>query len=267
MTRISPVRAPNPSPMTLTGTNSYILDDRAGHAICIDPGPAIPRHIDAIVQVCGQLECVIEWIAVTHGHPDHASGATLLRQRTGARLAAHSNTLAPDRLLKNNEEVAAGGVILRAIEAPGHSADHLVFYDTSESALFTGDVILGEGYVLIAAPDGDMRAYQQTLRALLRDYPQARTIYPGHGDPIAEPRKKIQEYLQHREARESEIVAALRARAQTISELTQTIYPQLDPKLAPAAAAQVQAHLDALARENRVASLLRGEKTLYSLTD
>ncbi|HEV2261631.1 MAG TPA: MBL fold metallo-hydrolase [Candidatus Rubrimentiphilum sp.] len=267
MTRIGCVRAHNPSPMTLSGTNSYILDDGAGHAICIDPGPAIPAHIDAIVRICEKLECTIEWICLTHGHPDHAPGATLLRERVNARIAAHpKNLLTHDRELRDNDTVVAGGVALRGIETPGHSADHLVFHDETIRALFTGDLVLGEGYVLIAAPDGDMRAYQTSLRRLLHDFGETETIFPGHGEPVSDPTGKLRDYLDHRAAREAQVLAALQNGARTIAELTRTVYPQIDKALTQAAATQILAHLIALEREDRVHSENRLGATTYALT-
>ncbi len=249
------VRAPNPSPMTLSGTNSYVIDCGKGEAICIDPGPVIETHVDALVAQCVRINSRLAWICLTHGHPDHAPAAAILRERTGARIAAAANSrIARDRDLHDGDTIAAGRVSLQTIAAPGHSSDHLVFYEDRECALFTGDVVLGEGYVIVAPPDGDMREYVRTLQRLRAEYAQAQTIYGGHGEPVRNPRVKLNEYLEHRRVRELEIVAALKEGERTVPELVRTIYAHTDRKLWAAAARQILAYLIALEREGRVRS-------------
>lgn len=253
--RIRLVRAPNPSPMTLTGTNSYLIDCGGGQAVCIDPGPAIAAHLDALLQTSERMNCRLVQICLTHGHPDHAPAAALLRERAGAPIAAHAKVaLAHDRDLADGDVLRVGDTELRVFEAPGHSSDHLVFYEPREGALFTGDVVLGEGYVVIAPPDGDMRSYTRTLERLASEFPNARTIYGGHGEPVTDPAAKLRDYLAHRQTRESELVAVLRAGKQTIPELVATIYARTDRTLWPAAARQLLAYLIALEQEGRVRS-------------
>lgn len=253
--RIALVRAPNPSPMTLTGTNSYIIDCGNGEAICIDPGPEIESHVAALLARCEQMHCRLAWIALTHGHPDHAPAAGSLRARTAARVAAHANgEAAPDRIVNDGDAIRLGDVDLQIAAAPGHSADHVVFYEPRERALFTGDTVLGDGYVLITPPDGDMRAYMQTLARLSRDFAQARTIFGGHGEPVRDPAAKLSEYIEHRRGRERQILDCLRGGPKTVSELVESIYAQTNRALWPAAAQQVQAYLDPLQREGRITS-------------
>ncbi len=241
--------------MTLTGTNSYIVDCGNGEAICIDPGPAIESHIKALVAECARISTRLAWICLTHGHPDHAPAAALLRARTGAQVAAAANSrVAHDRDVDDGDTIAAGDVALRAIAAPGHSSDHVVFYEGKERALFTGDVVLGQGYVAVAPPDGDMRAYVRTLQRLRAEYAQAQTIYGGHGEPVRDPRAKLDEYLEHRRIRELEIVSALKNGERTVPELVRAISARTDPKLWAAAARQILAYLFALEREGRVRS-------------
>lgn len=253
--RIALVRAPNPSAMTLSGTNSYLIDCGNGEAICIDPGPPIERHVEALLNRAAEMRVRISLICLTHTHPDHAPAAPLLGQRTGAQIAAHEQTEFPHtRGLRDAERITIGDTSLLAIDAPGHTFDHLVFYDPRERALFTGDVVLGEGYVVIAPPNGAMRPYQNTLARLLAELPDATAIYGGHGEPVRDPRAKLRDYIAHRQARQQEILDALKNGPQTIPDLVRTIYRDTNPILWPAAARQLLAYLIALEQEQRVRS-------------
>jgi glyoxylase-like metal-dependent hydrolase (beta-lactamase superfamily II) len=239
--------------MTLDGTNGYIIDGGDGAWIAIDPGPADPGHIAAFVTAARERNAHYEAILVTHGHPDHYPGAAPLAQATGAPVIAHPNaTFAHDRTLRDGERITGGGATLTAIDAPGHARDHLVFALEGERALFTGDVIIGVGTVVIAPPNGDMRAYQRTLHRLRDDYGDASVIYGGHGPEITDAHAKIDEYIAHRERREAEIIAVLATGAATIPALVETIYRDVNRRLWPAAARQVLAYLIALEREGRV---------------
>jgi glyoxylase-like metal-dependent hydrolase (beta-lactamase superfamily II) len=249
--RVERVLAPNASPMTLEGTNTYVVTG-GREAIVIDPGPADAAHIAAIVAAAARRGASIAAIAVTHSHPDHAPGAAPLAARTGAPVYGHAEgRFHRDHTVADGERVVAGDAVLDVFEAPGHASDHLVFGLPEEGALFTGDVVVGRGTVVIAPPSGDMRAYQNTLRRL-RDEGPARTIYGGHGDPVADPRAKFDEYIAHRAAREGEILAQLRAGERTIPEMVEAIYRAVPAMLWPAAARQVLAYLIALQREGRV---------------
>lgn len=261
------VRAPNPSPMTLDGTNSYLIDGGSGEAICIDPGPPIEAHVESLLQRAAEMRCKIAAICLTHGHPDHAPAAAMLRERTGAPVYAHGESrVTHDRSLKEGDIVRAGDAALRTISAPGHSSDHLVFYEPRERALFTGDVVIGRGFVLVAPPDGDMRAYLRTLQRLIDDFPDAQTIFGGHGDPVHDPPAKLREYIEHRRTRENELIAALGQGERSIPELVQSIYARADPELWPAAGEQLKAYLIALEREGRVRTRDLAGKSVYSLT-
>jgi glyoxylase-like metal-dependent hydrolase (beta-lactamase superfamily II) len=241
--------------MTLSGTNSYLIDCGNGVAICIDPGPVIERHIAALIERAASMGTRISLICLTHTHPDHAPAAPVLAERTGAQVAAHAKTEFPHtRDLYDGEVIQIGDTSLVAVDAPGHTFDHLVFYEPREGALFTGDVVLGEGYVVIAPPNGAMRPYQHTLARLLAEFPDAKTIYGGHGEPVHDPQAKLREYLAHRESRQREILRALEAGPQTIPGLVRTIYRDTDRILWPAAARQLLAYLIALEQEGRVQS-------------
>jgi glyoxylase-like metal-dependent hydrolase (beta-lactamase superfamily II) len=251
--RVVTVRAPNPSAMTLTGTNTYLIDAGHGAAIVIDPGPLIERHIEAILEKAAAAALRVAAILVTHGHPDHAPAAAPLAARTGAPVYAHVQAqFAHDRTLANEERCTVGETTLLAVDAPGHTRDHLVFWFACEAALFTGDTVVGEGTVVIAPPQGDMRAYLRTLQRLRDEFPDARRLYGGHGEPIDTPRAKFDDYLAHRAAREAQLLAHLKAGPQTIPQLVTALYTDLAPILHPAAARQILAHLIALEQENRV---------------
>jgi len=252
--RVVCLTADNPSPMTLEGTNSYLVFGRKG-ALVIDPGPVDENHLDALVAVAQTRGVPIRGIAVTHGHPDHAPGAAPLRARTGAPVYAHGNARFPhDVTLEDGDTIDGGDVQLRAFDAPGHADDHLVFWLQDDGVLFTGDVVVGRGTVVIAPPRGDMRAYLATLHRLRDDFPDARTIYPGHGEPIATPRDKLDEYIAHRIERERQVLAALGTAERTIPELVVIVYRDVSQILWPAAARQVLAYLIALEREHAVRS-------------
>lgn len=245
--------------MTLSGTNSYLIDCGNGEAVCIDPGPAIERHVRALIDRASAMHCAISLIALTHTHPDHAPAALELTQLTGAPIAAHRLTEFPHgRDLSEGSILQIGDTTIEVMESPGHTFDHLVYYEPREAALFTGDVVLGAGYVVIAPPNGAMRPYQQTLRRLAQTFPQVRTIFGGHGEPVRDPRAKILDYLAHRELREREIISALASGPRTIPDLVRTIYRNTEPVLWPAAARQLLAYLIALEDEGRVRSHATG---------
>jgi glyoxylase-like metal-dependent hydrolase (beta-lactamase superfamily II) len=239
--------------MTLSGTNSYLVDCGGTDAIAIDPGPPIERHVAAIAGAARERGLMIRAIALTHGHPDHAPAARRLATLVGAPIYAHPNSNADrDADLTLEGELRAGDVALRTIDAPGHSFDHVVFYLAQERALFTGDVILGEGTVVIAPPGGAMRPYQATLRRLAAEFSGARTVYGGHGPVVGDAQAKIAEYIEHRERRERELTAALSQGEKTIPELVLAIYGEARPVLRPAMARQLLAYLIALESEGRV---------------
>ncbi|HEV3157955.1 MAG TPA: MBL fold metallo-hydrolase [Candidatus Baltobacteraceae bacterium] len=251
--RVLRLRAPNPSPLTLDGTNTYLLLADERRAVVIDPGPDDSRHITRIVRELEARGLVVSAIAVTHGHPDHAPGAATLHRLTNAPVYAHTLARFPhDHPLADGETLRLGTLELTAIDAPGHSPDHLVFWLAEEGMLFTGDVVIGRGSVVIAPPDGEMRTYQRTLERLRTDFGHARTILGGHGERIDDPKEKLDEYIAHRKQREDQIRAALREKPLTLLELVSAVYPDLDSDLLGAAARQISAYLIALEREGEV---------------
>ncbi len=257
MSRIALVRAPNPSAMTLSGTNSYVIDAGNGSAFVLDPGPPIQRHVEALVHNARERGLRIAAIGVTHGHPDHAPAAALLAAQTRAPVYAHPNSEVPhDRAFELDSDLRIGDLALRVIDAPGHTFEHVAIYEPREAALFTGDVILGEGTVVIAPPGGAMRPYVATLRRLARDFPNARRIYGGHGEIVEDAQAKIAEYIAHREQRQRELLETLRDGPATIPELVAKIYGETRRILWPAAARQLLAYLLALIEEGTVTATL-----------
>ncbi len=250
--------------MTLTGTNSYVIDAGHGEALAIDPGPAMEKHIDAIMANAAQRRLRITAIALTHGHPDHAPGAALLAARSGAPVYAHPHSeVQHDRDLPLEAILRISALELEIIDAPGHTFDHVIFHEPRERALFTGDVILGEGTVVIAPPGGAMRPYQKTLARLAKEFPEAQRIYGGHGPVVEDAQAKIAEYIAHRQTREAELLTALQEGPQTIPQLVRRIYGDERSQLWAAMARQMLAYLLALQDESRV----HAEPVTRAMTD
>jgi glyoxylase-like metal-dependent hydrolase (beta-lactamase superfamily II) len=251
--RVGRLRANNPSPMTLDGTNGYVLRVGDGELVAIDPGPLDDAQRDAFLAAARAADASYVAILVTHGHPDHAPGAAPLAAATGAPVFAHPAARFPhDRALRDEERLTFGDAAITVLHAPGHAVDHLVFALDQELALFTGDVVAGTGFMVVAPPHGEMRTYQATLRRLRERYGNATALYGGHGPEVRDVRAKLDDYIAHREARERQIVDALAAGPSTIPELVARIYAETPRNLWPAAARQILAYLIALEREDRV---------------
>jgi len=230
---IRSITAPNPGPFTLDGTRTYLIDDTA----VLDPGPAIDSHIDAIAAAMPNLRTIF----ITHRHADHAPAAVPLKRRTGAQIVAPRGVL-NEEMDETDRLVADGEVVegLEVIATPGHTNEH-VCYLTAEGDLFTGDTILGSGTTTIFPPDGHMGDYLRSLRRLRERQP--RRIYPAHGPTRDDALALIDEYIAHRLQREQQVRDAIAAGAQTVAEMRQRIYPELDPRLHGAAEIQIRAHL------------------------
>jgi glyoxylase-like metal-dependent hydrolase (beta-lactamase superfamily II) len=246
--------------MTGPGTNTYLVGNR--DVAVIDPGPATDRHIDAIVNAAG---LGLRWVLVTHTHPDHSPGATLLARRTGAALlgypapAGHHQdaTFNPDRVLADGDVLSAGEFELDVIHTPGHASNHLCFLHSQLNWLFTGDHIINGSTVVIDPPDGNMADYLESLERL-KGFEIA-AIAPGHGDIIHAPYAAIDWIIGHRLEREDKVAAAVAANPDlTTRELVTSVYRDVDAALYDIAERSLLAHLEKLEHEGRV--LRSGER-------
>lgn len=254
------VVARNPGPYTYHGTNTWIVGE--GRVAVIDPGPDDPSHRRALLEALrGET---VTHILVTHGHPDHAPGAAPLAAATGAAvhgwgrpkaeptggIASGHPAVPPDEPLADGDRIEGMGWTLEVLHTPGHAPDHLCFALEGSGILFSGDHVMGWSSTMVAPPDGDMAAYMASLVRLLG---RAETLYLcGHGAPIDQPGRFVRALLAHREAREAQILEALRAGDSTADALLARLYPGLAEPLARGARGTIEAHLAKLAAEGRL---------------
>jgi len=255
--------APNPSPMTGRGTNTYVL----GHedqVVVIDPGPDDPGHLDAVADLVA-ARGTAAMVLITHHHVDHSEAGAALARRLDAPLAALPHPLAPplDRELEA-ETLAFGAVHLRVIPTPGHCRDHACLAWLEPAAVFAGDLVAGEGFIVIDPPEGDMTDYLDSLRLVGRpdlfgEGAPASVLLPGHGPAIHQPARFLGGYIEHRLAREAGVLAALASdRAQTLQDLLPVAYADTPAVMHPVAARSLQAHLDKLVRDGAAAASAEG---------
>jgi glyoxylase-like metal-dependent hydrolase (beta-lactamase superfamily II) len=226
---VARVRADNPSPLTLDGTNTYIA-----HGWVIDPGPAIPSHLDAVRRA---VNGSIEGVVLTHSHADHSEGAHALG--------------APVTLPADGDEVGP----FRVVGTPGHSVDSVCL--VMGGVCFTGDTVLGTGSVFIAPGEGSLSAYLDSLRRL-RSLP-LEVLCPGHGPYVWDPAAKLDEYVAHRLDRERRLVEALDQGLRGQDELLDAAWPEVPAELRPAAALTLAAHMEKLSEERRLPADLDDE--------
>lgn len=240
------VLAPNPSPMTLDGTNTYVVGGPGG-AVIVDPGPADPDHLRAVVEVVADRDLDVVAVVVTHHHIDHAEAAADWAGRFDAHLFATTPEVAGSAgtVLADGDIVRAGPTSLRAVRTPGHCGDH-VAYRLDGGALLSGDHVLGRGTSVVAHPDGDLVAYLDSLRTVLDLGPHA--LYPGHGpELIDDPTAVVRFYLDHRAFRQQQILAVLdQDGPSTPGEIVAQVYAAVDRVLWPAAEASTRAALQAM---------------------
>jgi len=259
------VVANNPGPFTYLGTGTYIVGSGDSVAV-IDPGPDLDDHLQAILAATKGER--ITHIFVTHNHLDHSPLARPLQALTGATtygcpMVAHTRADDDIRMEADDDlgfvadiKVCDGGVFegqgwtLEAIPTPGHTSNHICFALKEENALFSGDHIMGWSTTVISPPDGDMGAYFASLdRIKARGFD---VLWPTHGPPITDPGPFIQGYIDHRRNREAQILGAIGQGLTKIKAMVPVLYKDVDPRLHPAAALSVLAHVIQLTREARI---------------
>ena len=262
---ISRVLAPNPGPFTFKGTGVYIVGAGRDAAV-IDPGPVIPEHIEALKRALDGRR--LTHILVTHTHSDHSPASAPLKAWSGARTyafgphgsgkaeegvkveAGGDRDFVPDVRVTDGEVIAGDGFSFECVYTPGHTSNHMCFALREEKALFTGDHVMGWSTTVVTPPDGDMAAYMASLRKLLARDDQI--LWPTHGGPVKNPKPFLQAYIDHRLAREAQILACIADGLATIPEMVARMYADVDKRLHPAAARSVEAHLIQLVGERRV---------------
>lgn len=245
--------APNPSMMTGPGTNTYLFGE--SEIAIVDPGPRLRVHID---DICEKLDAPIRWILVTHTHPDHSPGASLLAEKTGAQLLGmeapdgkhQDSSFHPDRVLADGDILETPEFMLEALHTPGHASNHLCFRHDVTNWILTGDHVIEGSTVVINPPDGNMRQYIASLEKIKALAPAA--LLPGHGYRIREPIAAIDWIIDHRLEREGKVVAALEANPDlTARELVPHVYKDVSQKLYAWAERSLLAHLIKLEEEGR----------------
>jgi glyoxylase-like metal-dependent hydrolase (beta-lactamase superfamily II) len=279
------VLAPNPSPYTFTGTQTWLVGAGTDVAV-IDPGPAGSGlsigdpflakngdmngegHVEAILRaVAGQK---VAAILCTHTHRDHSPAAAPLKAATGAPIigcaplalkddgpnahleradSAFDPDYTPDRILKDGERISGDGWTIEAVATPGHTSNHLCYSLMETGALFTGDHVMKWSTSVVSPPDGDMAAYMTSLQKLYdRD---DRVYYPAHGPAVEKPRQLVRGMIGHRRQREAQILRELAKGPREIPAMVEVMYKGLDPRLKGAAGRSVLAHLVDLQRQGR----------------
>lgn len=243
--------APNPSPMTLDGTRTFLVG-RDPVAI-IDPGPDIASHCDAVADAVGSATVSV---LVTHRHPDHAGGAGRVAAATGCVVRSIADgTLADGDVV----ETSAGDIV--TVHSPGHTPDHACFHWTAADAVFCGDLMMGGlDTALVAPPDGDLGAYIESLERLRALRP--RIVHPAHGPDIGDPGAAIERYLRHRGDREAQVLRALEAGPLDEDALVEAVYGLAQPALRAAALGAVRAYLNHLHEQRAVRPLADGRWSL-----
>ena len=250
---VTRVLAPNPSGMTLDGTNTYLVGaPGSGQAVLVDPGPDDPAHLAAVEAALAARSARCAAVLVTHHHGDHAEAALPWGARFGAQVAAGDPAVAGPggRVLAAGEQVRLAGTTVGVVATPGHTADHLAFRLES-GAVLVGDHVLGRGTSVVTHPEGDVVAYLESLRRVHDLGPSA--LYCGHGPELAEdPTAVLDFYLAHRAYREWQLLDALAPGPRTVDQLVAAVYAEVPRALWPAAAQSTRATLAKLAAEGRV---------------
>ncbi|MFD3532701.1 MBL fold metallo-hydrolase [Streptomyces sp. NPDC058664] len=244
------VLAPNPSAMTLDGTNTWLLSEPGSDlAVVVDPGPLDETHLRRVVTTAEELGKRVALTLLTHGHPDHAEGAGRFAELTGTPVRALDPALRlGDEGLGAGDVVTVGGLELRVVPTPGHTSDSLSFHLPADRAVLTGDTILGRGTTMVAHPDGRLGDYLDSLRRLrsLTVDDGVHTVLPGHGPVLEDAQGAVEFYLAHRASRLAQVETAVESGHRTAAEVVAHVYADVDRSLWPAAELSVRAQLEYL---------------------
>lgn len=251
--RATCVLAPNPSAMTLDGTNTWIIGEPgAEEVVVVDPGPKDGKHLRRVADLIAGQGRRVGLVLLTHGHPDHSAGAVRFAELAGGGKGTGVKVRALDprhRLgdegLGEGDVVTTGGLELRIMETPGHSDDSLTFWLPADRAVLTGDTVLGYGTTVLEGRLGDYLSSLDRLRAFSAER-DAAVILPGHGPKLDDPLAALDHYIDHRRERLAQVEAAVAAGAGTAREVVEIVYADVDRSLWPAAEWSVQSQLDYL---------------------
>ncbi|GHH39360.1 MBL fold metallo-hydrolase [Streptomyces candidus] len=244
------VLAPNPSAMTLDGTNTWIVSEPDSDlAVVVDPGPLDDGHLRAVIGAAERAGKRVALTLLTHGHPDHAEGAARFAELTRTPVRALDPALRiGDEGLGAGDVITTGGIEMRVVPTPGHTADSLCFHLPSDQAVLTGDTVLGRGTTVVAHPDGRLGDYLDSLRRLrsLTVDDGVRFVLPGHGPVLEDAQGAVEFYLAHRANRLAQVETAVENGHRGASEVVAAVYADVDRSLWPAAELSVRAQLEYL---------------------
>jgi glyoxylase-like metal-dependent hydrolase (beta-lactamase superfamily II) len=246
----SRVLAANPGPMTLDGTNTWILKaPGAEQAVVVDPGPMLEEHLRVVLEAAGKVAVVL----LTHKHPDHSEGAAWFANQAscGVRAVDPAFRMPTDRAhgLAEGDVITADGLRIEVLPTPGHTLDSVCFWLPQDGSLLTGDTVLGRGTSVVAHPDGALGPYLDSLerlRAFANSPAGVTRLLPGHGPVIDDPAAALTHYLDHRRERLDQVRAAIAAGHATPQAIVEHVYADVDKSLWPAAERSVRAQLDYL---------------------
>lgn len=253
--RANCILCPNPGPMTLDGTNTWVLREPGARWVAVvDPGPHDERHLERVARTVQEQGAQVAVTLLTHHHFDHSEGARYFSELTGSPVrAVRPEVRIGGEGFGDGEVIDVDGLELRVLTTPGHTADSVGFHLPADDILLTGDTVLGRGTAVIAE-DGDLTDYLESLKRL-RDLVRAteiRALLPGHGPICTEPLSKLNGYIEHREERLAQILGAVRAGADTPAEIVARVYADVDESLLGAAELSVRAQLRYLAKRGDV---------------